>query len=990
MCGGAVIGFPARPPGMHWRAGARLGLSVLIAIAVLVAGVAPTPAARGGRGVLGPPSGPPGPPLKATSLSRVPPLAGSPPAISPPVSAQDRYLGNWSSASRVASDPSDPQQLLLLETDLLFNVSSEPAGSGAAVLAASSDGGTTWSAETVPPAANWSTPDSPACGQRFTGDGDVAFSANGTEYFAGTTSAWPGLTTCEVPQWGDGIYLSWKAPGTEAWSVPVPVSGQASGAVASDPALVVNPEDGAALVAYSASLAGVPTLELTNVSDGQVEATTTVWVGPVSSVSMVAPPDAPGSVELLWESAGALETSYSVDGGIMFAPVEAIADGLATPSVYPPSIVGAQTALVADPSAGRVFAVWVNGTTSPSPAGSVLLASAQSDSSAWGATVDVYTLPGTAFFQPSATLDGTGTLALTWLSENLSGERYQPLGAFLRPPGPSTTEGLPFPLASSGSPVDFLWNGTTAATQRIGNQTSVVTTGSGVMAAWTDLRSTEARGCQGCAMDPVRNESVYANSFAPLYLSTDLPSVNVTLGGAAAGNGTVRLGSEAPAIRGFEVGSRLTVGAPPLVTENGTTWSFAAWVGSEFSGDPSFSAPWNGSANLTACYVPVAGEPCALPGSPGLLTVRSAESDGTGTINGTDFTLQNGSFTELLAPGSYTVELDAIGYLPSVEQVSVASGEARELWINLTGNARIQGTVAPSDASVWVDGEPVPVGSSGEFGLNVSPGVYNLTASAPSCSAYRLSAIAVGDGQTVSVSPSLNCTAQILGSVVPAAATVAYGPPFCPWGSPGDACYGQHYHGTNLTVNRSTGQFSGDAPALDGDLGAPFYLVAYLGGYNTTQLGPFAPTPGARLQANITLGVADGWISGVVLPPSAAVTVDGMATNVSPGCGSRDPTSPCAYPSSFNDTVPPGVYVVNITAAGFVPYSATVTVRPGLAEWMNVTLASTPASLMGPPLTEGSLLKGLSIDVVLLGGLAATFVVARRKRVSPSADGTAR
>ncbi len=372
----------------------------------------------------------------------------------------------------------------MLTTNLLFNLSSTPNGSGAAVLWGSLDGGVTWTRQPLPPAANWSDPASPVCGQRFDGTGALAFSPNGTSFFAGETVRWGAGSNCVVPLSEGGIYVSSRAPGGSEWSAPFAVSGDAAGANASAPSLAVDPVTGAVLVAFSAVVSGTPFLELSNVSRSTRSPAVTVQVGSTSGVSIVAPTTPAGSVELVWESAGGIYAAWSLDGGANVSVPIVVASGLTPPPFSPSSYSPNDVDATLDPAGGHIYAVWVNGSGSATHPSEVLVASAAVDSSAWGAPSVVVAYGGgggVVAFQPSLGFAANGTLAVLWLEGASTGAAgsgyYSVVGTFLDPWGSIPSLSAPFPVDPDLSQVWFPWNDTEFQTRSIGPRPAVVGSG---------------------------------------------------------------------------------------------------------------------------------------------------------------------------------------------------------------------------------------------------------------------------------------------------------------------------------------------------------------------------------------------------------------------------------------------------------------------------------------------------------------------------------
>jgi hypothetical protein len=896
-------------------------------------------------------AGLPGAPTDAPTPSGEVPTA---PLAHSAMSIVDQYLAGWSTVTRLAADPANLSDLLMLRASLRFNTSSDTNGSGAALLMGSNDGGASWSTAALPSPSNWSDPSSPVCGEKFDGSGSIAISTNATAVFVGETVPWGARGGCVAPSSRGALYLTERPAGSTDWIVPVAVAGDAAGLLASDPAVAINPIDGAVLVAFEEQLSGTPLLELFNSSAGDSQVVT-VAVGNAASIQLVAPAEAGGGLEVAWESSGEVLAAGSSDGGRTFSAPTVVASGLVPAPTVPASLAGDGLAVGSVPNSSKVYAVWVNSSSSLSTADLVVSSISAVPAGSWSPPAAVGSSASMAYFQPSLATLSHGEIAVEWLSQDLATGAYQPMGGLLggTATDPTLSSG-PFALSSSPSSVAFPWNGTNLSTSYVGNSTALAPTPDGFLAAWTDLRSLAAQACGGCASDPARNASVFVNRFVPVTLGANIPSASATLSGALAGNGVVNLSSEGLRFSAAgELGDPFELVAPATASVNGTPWYFAAWVGSEFTASTTFQGNWSGPTNLTACYEPTEGAICTLPGSLGLLEVETSPSDTTGTLDGTPLPFVNGSASEFVSVGPHSLRLQAPGYVPVVDVIAVSPGEIKVLNLPLSPNGRIEGTAFPITASLRIGAVAVSIGANGVFGLNVTPGTYNVSLSAPNYSPFDDPGVVVVLGQTTALELSLSGLADLYGTVSPATATLSAGP---------------------LSVNRSGADYSIAVPT-----GEAVELNVSARGYAPATFGPYVLISGQSERENVVLQVASGWIDGIVSPNGSTVWINGT-----PAQGAN------MQAGAFNVSAAAGWYYVNVTAPGFEPSSAVVVVRAGTATWENISLGEPPPSLVGPTLSLGTLGKGLLIDAVLLGGLSAIFVLARRGRFSPSAGGTVR
>jgi hypothetical protein len=855
--------------------------------------------------------------------------------------------------TQLVSDPTNRSHLLLLSTSVVFNTSADSGGSGAAIVSASEDDGVTWATQAVPAAANWSDPSSAVCGQRFDGAGTATFTSNGTAVFVGETAPWPSAATCDGPVSHGALYLSERFPDQASWTMPVPVAGDAGGLRAYGPAVAINPVDSAILVAFVEVVSGTPLLEIYNSTLLAGSNPLTVAVGSAMSVQLAAPAERPGSFELVWELSGSIFAAWSDDGGASFSAPVVLASGILTPTT-PASLAGRSVALGVVPGGTGLFVLFVNTTPSESFSDVAVVIGVVDSSTGWGVPAVLW-VSSDIYFQPSAAALPDGQIAVTWLSQDPATGTYQTLGGLFEDApwfNPGTTQ--PFPLGSASSTPEFTWNGSTLSTGSIGNDTSIAATSSGFVAAWTDLRSGAAQACGGCATDPARNESVYLNRFVPVVLNTNLPAVTITAEGLMAGNGSELLNTSfPPGAWAGELGTPFTIAAPATAVVDHATWSFASWIGSAFSPDATLTGRWSNSANLTACYVPAPGDLCTLAGSPGQLVVDVTPTDATGTLGGQPFEFSDGVFSELLAPGYYPLEVQAAGYVSLIELVSISSGAPTLVSANLSPDGRIAGWASPASASLTIGDQAVDIGPSGAFAVNVTPGTYGIRMTAPDYAPYDGPSVDVGPGETVNLYLGLQGLAELFGTVSPSDAIVSWG---------------------GLVANRS-----GDTYTLTVPAGVPVELAASAQGFAPLSTGPFNLWIGEKWEANLSLPAAPGWIDAVIAPNASTVEINGTVVD-----------SELPVGAALNLSESAGWYYLNVSATGFQPYTTIVTIYPGTTTWTNVSLTENAPSLVGPPLSGTSLLEGLVLDAALLGGLAAVFVIARRPRVNPSGDGTAR
>lgn len=151
----------------------------------------------------------------------------------------------------------------------------------------------------------------------------------------------------------------------------------------------------------------------------------------------------------------------------------------------------------------------------------------------------------------------------------------------------------------------------------------------------------------------------------------------------------------------------------------------------------------------------------------------------------------------------------------------------------------------------------------------------------------------------------------------------------------------------------------------------------------TYQYGFVGPTPytaspgtgaltlaGSDQSVSVTFSIPDGSVRGRVSPSSASIWIGAVMVTTTNG--------------SFDLNETPGAVSIEVTASGYQPFFANVTVNPGVATWENVTL--TPTTSTGGPMVAGIptyAVVGLVGALVVVVAIAAV-VLTRRSRMPPA------
>ncbi|HZY70418.1 MAG TPA: fibronectin type III domain-containing protein [Thermoplasmata archaeon] len=360
---------------------------------------------------------------------------------------------------------------------------------------------------------------------------------------------------------------------------------------------------------------------------------------------------------------------------------------------------------------------------------------------------------------------------------------------------------------------------------------------------------------------------------------------------------------------------------------------FAAIYGEPLPDAPSIVSVAPGVASLAVTWSPPVG------GGPVSGFVVNVSAPGLPTRSSYyRLTTLNGTILGLRAFVHYSVTVAA--YNPAGNGPASAA-----VAVTLTAWADLTGYVLPGSATVQIDGRSVPI-TGGSFSVNATTGFHWLNASAPGYDPTN-ETVLLPWNTTAEVWVNLTASpGSVRGFVRPTTATVSWdGVPQFVSGA------GAYSIGANGFTNHTL------------RIGAP----------NFAPSTRYVTVPGgAVVWINVTLLPLNGTLRIAVNPFSALVVVNGSA--VSLGTDGR-----------ANLSVPPGGYRVQISAPGYIGQVFNISVSPGSAVPVIVTLKAVPATGGGAgsgDLTATILLA--AVGVTALGIVLAGILSARRER-GPSA-----
>lgn len=367
------------------------------------------------------------------------------------------------------------------------------------------------------------------------------------------------------------------------------------------------------------------------------------------------------------------------------------------------------------------------------------------------------------------------------------------------------------------------------------------------------------------------------------------------------------------------------VAQPNLTTSSQV---FAAIYGEPFPSAPSILSVAPGVANVEVTWSqPVGGGPVS-----GFVVNESATGRPTRSFYYSLTTL-NATLFGLSAFVHYTFTVAA--YNPAgIGPASPSVGVTLTAWADVTGH------VLPGAASVQLDSSPVPV-AAGTFTVNATTGFHWLNASAAGYDPVNETVLLpwnTSDVVWVNLTPT---PGEVRGFVHPSTATVSWD------GVP------QFVSGAGSYVIDADG-FTNHTLKV----GAPNYAPST----------HFVAVPGGTVVwLNVTLLPLNGTLRIAVSPFSALVVVNGSA--VSLGTDGR-----------ANLSVPPGAYRVQVSATGYLAKAFNVSVPPGSAVPVIVTLTAAPSTGGGGgsgDLTATLLLAAVGVAAIAI--IIAGIFSARRE-----------
>lgn len=185
-------------------------------------------------------------------------------------------------------------------------------------------------------------------------------------------------------------------------------------------------------------------------------------------------------------------------------------------------------------------------------------------------------------------------------------------------------------------------------------------------------------------------------------------------------NGTVAPGNATVTVNG--VATNVSNGSFSVQEGIGTYWVNATAPGFyPSSSGPLAMGPFGRlSANVTLVLIV------------GTLNGTVTPATATVSLNGQPVNVTAGTFSLSLPPGNYTIGASAHQFTPFAGEVRIVADRSTtaDLTLNLSPGW-IEGTVAPANATVTVDGAPLVVSSSGAFNVTTKAGTHELNATVP-------------------------------------------------------------------------------------------------------------------------------------------------------------------------------------------------------------------------------------------------------------------
>jgi len=907
---------------------ARTSLAIGVALILLVVGLAPNLTAFQPRpGVIGSPErGSSGPAIAASHVGPIatclPMACSTGPRSSAPLvphaglgsTATNWYVANWAGEGMIRENPNDPRNLVaggLYQAPSAANDTGTYNTSGVSGVFTSRDGGRTWFDQTLPPSPDWSDATSAECGHIHLADTAIGFGPNDVVYYIDLSYPIASSTTCPNPQAGIGLYGAVSHDGGTTWNAPVALRGTVAGTSVDKPWIAVDPNTGEAYVAYTDDNNGSGIWIQNSTDEGAswsdaLELTSGGRTG--LGVELMVDPS--GGVDAAWIDSGGGQVLFtrSTDHGATFSTPVVIGTPVTTYSSPYPDAFRTFTlpALGVDgfpgnPYTGTLYSVWQDGLGGAAGDPTVKLSRSTNNGSTWSTPIRVSSNTTDEDFQPSVAVGPDGAVYVDWYGENASSGAYRLKAAL------SVDGGRTFAPEVIVSDVDSIPS--TAATGPdwwIGDYTDITADATGARPLWTDARATEGWTCVSpCLWGYVYNISFYTALLVNDSIGASVP-VNVSLGGTVGGTGSIALGA-APTPALWLVGASYDVTAPSTTVWNGSTYYFDYWYGARsnpllYSTGVTLAGTVAGGEHLTACYSAQPSGTCQAPGAPGFLNVSVAPAYANVTVDGVARSITAGGATFPASPGHHWVNATAPGYFPLNRSVTVTPGNTSAVAIVLAPiQGVLAGTVDPTYARVTVNGTNVPVLSNGSFATPLLPGSYDVVASALDYYTFTAVGVPVTASNTTFLSIVLvGLPGWINGTVAPASIAVVT------------------VNDRSTPVDPSTGAFSARV-----DPGS-YWVNATAPGYLPSGSGPLVVGPFGSVSVDLALVQILGSLSGLVIPVSAALTVNGTPVVLSAGTFALD--------------LVPARYIVTASASGYDPLNLSADVRANETTRLVLTL----------------------------------------------------
>jgi len=925
---------------------------------------------------------------------------------------------NYSSVSVLVSDPTRPGYLVGFGAYEGAAVGSNASVSdefpnGTVGVFVSSNGGLNWSETLLPGNPDYANGSSTLCG--FQNDAAVAAAAaNGTVVLL--VSATPGLATtgCVLGPSGWALELFVSRDGGATWGLPEVVTLQAN-APASGPTghpadVALDPSAATAYVAYPDPANGTFELRLSNTL-GSSLSSPIVLLDTAQAGVRLALSDVTVDA-LTWYQAvpGTSSNHYVAQYALNFltlSPPGWTASNVSLGRIFVPSLGGFPWAdLASARSAGSpyndlLYAVWTNGSALGGGSPAVVLSESDNAGGTWSEPANLSGAASASQCCAVVAMGENGSVVVAWY-----GTTAGPYSKFRLSASVSFDRGGHFSPEFGAD--GWTGNGTNAlqtpAVAPLGNSAEVL---------WTQYRSATPVTCGACPGGEAADREVDRATVVVGTIASTSPT-NLSVSGIATEGATLAVGPAPLGIAGIG-GNLFTVTAPASFVVGGVTHFFSEWFGSVDSSSPALTTNWAVGTNLTACFVSAQGAPCQAPGAPGTLSVTVVPPTALVTANGLGISLHLGHGTILLPSGSAEVVAEASAYATFTTNVSITPGTTTVLNLTLVLLPGVlEGNVTPADARVTVDGAGISVAPNGSFFEMLPTGAHQLAAFAYGYFSYTGSVVLSYGAPTVRDIVLVWDPAHVVGGVTPTNASVFVdGVPvnvsdtgsffltlqggshlftasawrYQPLSMPVELEPSQYVPvGLHLTPSDGTLRAvispSTAAVKLDGQLVATdngvlemsipwgfHQLAASASGYSPAQ-AIVNISYGSVTDANLTLGIAPGWIAGSVAPANASILVDGAPVNVSDN-------------GSFNVTVAVGAHLLVANASGYEARTFGFLVQAGESNRTQIALVPNPATSaasMTRPLTLGMLADGLALDAAVLLGVAVLYLVARRHR----------